>query len=109
MSLAAQKFIANITHDSLQIYKQRRKQTLARLKEQGLKDQKTTLLTEDLAEALQEVYSSPTNVAHRYHLTKIRTSRKPALMIPRFRKQSTPHAARPLCSFSVKACLYTVL
>ncbi len=55
MSLAAQSFIASISHDSLQIYKQRRKQTLTRLKDQGLKDQKTTFFTEDLAEALQEV------------------------------------------------------
>lgn len=55
VSLAAQKFIAGISHDSLQIYKQRRKQTQARLKDQGLKDQKNTLMTEDLAEALQEV------------------------------------------------------
>ena len=55
VSLAAQKFITSISHDSLQIYKQRRKQTISRLKEQGLKDQKQVLLTEDLAEALQEV------------------------------------------------------
>lgn len=59
MSLAAQKFIAGISHDSLQIYKQRRKQSLARLKDQGLKDQNATLFTEDLAEALQEVFHPP--------------------------------------------------
>jgi hypothetical protein len=59
VSLAAQKFIANICHDSLQIYKHRRKQAAVRLKEQGLKDQTAVLMTEDLAEALQEVPALP--------------------------------------------------
>ena len=53
--MAAQKFIASISHDSLQICKHRRKQAGARLKEQGLKDQAPVLMMEDLAEALQEV------------------------------------------------------
>lgn len=55
ISLAAQKFVANVSDDSLGIYKQRRHSTLARLKEQGLKDQKTVLTLEDTAVALQEV------------------------------------------------------
>jgi len=62
VSLAAQKFIANISHDSLQIYKHRRKQAAVRLKEQGLKDQTVVLMTEDLAEALQEVAGPPPHV-----------------------------------------------
>jgi hypothetical protein len=49
--LAAQKFIANINHDSVQIYKHRRKQAAVRLKERGLEDQTAVLMTEDLAEA----------------------------------------------------------
>ena len=57
VSLAAQKFLANVSHESLQIYKQRRRQTQARLKEQGLKDQKVVLTMEDTAVALQEVRS----------------------------------------------------
>ena len=57
VSLAAQKFLANVSHESLQIYKQRRRQTQARLKEQGLKDQKVVLTMEDTAVTLQEVRS----------------------------------------------------
>lgn len=55
ISLAAQKFVANVSHESLQINKQRRRQTQVRLKEQGLKDQKIVLTLEDTAAALQEV------------------------------------------------------
>jgi len=57
VSLAAQRFIASISHDSLQICRHRRDQPAARLKEQGFKDTKAqapVLMMEDLAEALQE-------------------------------------------------------
>ena len=74
MSLAAQKFIAGISHDSLQIYKQRRKQTLARLKDQGLKDQKATLFTEDLAEALQEVCLDPDQAFPQENVRRVNVS-----------------------------------
>ena len=48
-------FIAGVSHDSLQIYQQRRKQAVARLKEQGLHNPDKVLTMEDTAAALQEV------------------------------------------------------
>ncbi len=57
LSLAAQRFIATALHDAMQIQAKRQKQPSAQLKGAGhdVKDKRSTLTLEDLAQALQEV------------------------------------------------------
>ena len=57
LSLASQRFIATALHDAMQIQARRLKQPAAQLKGAGhdIKDKRSTLTLEDLAQALQEV------------------------------------------------------
>ena len=57
LSLASQRFISTALHDAMQIQARRLKQPAAQLKGAGhdLKDKRSTLTIEDLAQALQEV------------------------------------------------------
>ncbi|KAK9829963.1 hypothetical protein WJX72_008918 [[Myrmecia] bisecta] len=56
VSLAAQKFLRDVTHDALQIRKRRLSAPAQRLKEQGMnpKDDRAVLTIDDLSDALQE-------------------------------------------------------
>ncbi|CAK0787889.1 hypothetical protein CVIRNUC_011111 [Coccomyxa viridis] len=56
LSLASQRFIATALHDAMQIQARRLKQPAAQLKGAGhdIKDKRSTLTIEDLAQALQE-------------------------------------------------------
>ncbi|KAL3150525.1 hypothetical protein ABBQ32_000342 [Trebouxia sp. C0010 RCD-2024] len=56
VSIAAQKFVASIIQDSLELQKQKRTAPQQRLKEQGynIKDKRLILSPVELAEALQE-------------------------------------------------------
>ena len=57
VSLAAQGFLAGVTHDALQVHKRRKQASAWRQKELGYnaKDQRLVLAAEDVAEALKEV------------------------------------------------------
>ena len=57
LSLASQRFVATALHDAMQIQARRLKQPAAQLKGAGhdIKDKRSTLTIEDLAQALQEV------------------------------------------------------
>ena len=60
VSLAAQKFVAEVTHDALQLWKQQRQAPQQKLREQGIdpKDRRPVLSMEHVANALQEVASA---------------------------------------------------
>ena len=60
VSLAAQKFVAEVTHDALQLWKQQRQAPQQKLREQGIdpKDRRPVLSMEYVANALQEVASA---------------------------------------------------
>lgn len=57
VSLAAQSFLAGVTHDALQVAKRRKQASAWRQKELGYnaRDQRLVLTSEDVAEALKEV------------------------------------------------------
>ena len=103
VSLAAQKFVAEVTHDALQLWKQQRQAPQQKLREQGIdpKDRRPVLSMEHVANALQEVASALRTLLIYMHYTGCKSAYGILLVAPAC--HTAAHANSSL-QFCAEAC-----